>query len=91
MRIELNRLLPRISDDAMRQYIGIKIDQILPAFSNQVILNDMKVIILLHFRILVWIVNNHLKSEECDVKCALINDVTYVLHETPASKAPPSA
>nr|XP_051190778.1 F-box protein CPR1-like [Lolium perenne] len=35
MRIELNRLLPQISDDAMRQYIGIKIDQILPAFSNQ--------------------------------------------------------
>jgi hypothetical protein len=65
MRIELNRLLPRISDDAMRQYIGIKIDQILPAFSNQVILIDMKVIILLYFRILVWIVNHHLKSEEC--------------------------
>ncbi|KAM0833937.1 hypothetical protein ACQ4PT_063941 [Festuca glaucescens] len=35
MHIELNRLLPRISDDAMRQYIGIKIDQVLPAFSNQ--------------------------------------------------------
>ncbi|XP_047051699.1 uncharacterized protein LOC124657141 [Lolium rigidum] len=35
MRIEFNRLLPRISDDAMRQYIGIKIDKILPAFSNQ--------------------------------------------------------
>jgi hypothetical protein len=65
MRIEFNRLLPRISDDAMRQYIGIKIDKILPAFSNQVILIDMKVIILLYFRILVWIVNNHLKSEEC--------------------------